>query len=159
MSSEELLRSVWWICRIAAALFLAWLLLHGHAAAAPAAGKDARLTSAPAPTAAPASDSGDAKAQAEAREVYESTCVSCHGPRGAGDGLAAMGLPAKPASFTDAKWQASTSDEQIERAIVGGGAAIGKSPLMPANPALAAKPQVVAALRTMIRGFAGSASR
>jgi cytochrome c553 len=156
MSSEDLLRSVSWLFRIAAALFLAWLLLHGHAAAAP---PDPKGASAPAPAAGGAADAAEAKAQGEAREVYASTCVSCHGQRGAGDGLAAMGLPAKPASFADAAWQAQTSDRQIERVIVGGGAAIGKSPLMPANPGLASKPQVVAALRTMIRGFAGSAPR
>ena len=138
MTSEQLLRYFSWICRIAAALFLAALLLSGRASAAAEA--------APGQASPPA-------AQAEARELYTSTCVSCHGPDGGGDGLAATGLPAKPASFTDPAWQGRTSDQQIERAIVSGGAAVGKSPLMPANPNLATKPQVVAALRTMIRGF------
>ena len=138
MSSDELLRYFSWICRIAAALFLAALLLSGRASAAPAE----------APAAAPPA------ADAEARELYASTCVSCHGPGGRGDGLAAAGLPARPASFSDPAWQKRISDQEIERAIVGGGAAVGKSPLMPPNPALAAKPQVVVALRTMIRGFA-----
>jgi len=108
------------------------------------AGGQAPASAAAAPSAA---------AQAEARELYASTCVSCHGPAGAGDGLAAAGLPAKPASFAAPPWQKATSDAQIERAIVGGGAAVGKSPLMPASPNLASKPEVVAALRTMIRGF------
>lgn len=140
MSSDELLRYFSWICRIAAALFLAALLLSGRASAAEPG------------TAAPAGQA-DAAAEAAAKEMYASTCVSCHGPGGRGDGLAAAGLPAKPASFSDPAWQKRISDQEIERAIVGGGAAVGKSPLMPANPALAQKPQVVTALRTMIRGF------
>ena len=97
-------------------------------------------------------------AQTEAREIYASTCSSCHGPAGAGDGLGAAGLPVKPASFADAKWQSGLSDAEIERAIVGGGAAVGKSPLMPASPNLSSKPAVVAALRGMIRGFAAKAA-
>jgi mono/diheme cytochrome c family protein len=139
VSSDELLRYFSWICRIAAALFLAALLLSGRASAAE-------------PSVA-AAGRPDAAADAAAREMYASTCVSCHGPGGRGDGLAAAGLPAKPASFSDPAWQKRVSDQEIERAIVGGGAAVGKSPLMPPNPALAQKPQVVAALRTMIRGF------
>ena len=139
MTSGELLRYLSWIARIAAALLLASLLLSGRVGAAEpeAAGKPV----------APA-------AQAAAREIYASSCVSCHGATGSGDGLGAAGLPAKPANFSDAAWQARTSDQEIERAIVGGGAAVGKSPLMPANPNLATKPEVVAALRAMIRGFA-----
>lgn len=140
MSSDELLRYFSWICRIAAALFLAALLLSGRASAAE-------------PGAAVPAGQPDAAAEAAAKETYASTCVSCHGPGGRGDGLAAAGLPAKPASFSDPAWQKRISDQEIERAIVGGGAAVGKSPLMPPNPALAQKPQVVAALRTMIRSF------
>jgi mono/diheme cytochrome c family protein len=146
VTSDELLRYFSWICRIAAALFLAALLLSGRASAA---GRDTVVAVAePVPA-----------AQAEAREIYASSCVSCHGASGTGDGLAAAGLPAKPANFSDASWQSRTSDQQIERAIVGGGAAVGKSPLMPANPNLAAKPQVVAALQKVIRGFASESRR
>lgn len=141
MTSGELLRYLSWICRIAAALLLASLLLSGRVGAA-----------APDTAVAPV-------AQTAAREIYASSCVSCHGATGSGDGLASAGLPAKPANFADAAWQARTSDQEIERAIVGGGAAVGKSPLMPANPNLAAKPEVVAALRVMIRGFANAATR
>lgn len=139
MTSEELLRSFSWICRIAAALFLAWLLLSRVASAEPTPGTGVVPTEAD---------------RAEAREVYESSCVTCHGPDGAGDGLGASGLPTKPANFTDAAWQKTVSDDEIARAIVGGGAVVRRSPLMPANPALASKPGVVAALREMVRGFA-----
>ena len=139
MTSEELLRSFAWICRIAAALFLAWLLLSRVASA------ETIPTAGTVPTAAD---------QAEAREVYQSSCITCHGPSGDGDGLGAAGLPTKPANFTDAAWQKTIGDDEIARAIVGGGAVVRKSPLMPANPGLASKPGVVAALREMIRGFA-----
>ena len=91
---------------------------------------------------------------ADVEPIVRGECVSCHGAKVSGDGLASAGLPAKPANFSDPAWQARTSDQEIERAIVGGGAAGGKSPLMPGNPNLAAKPEVVAALRGMIRGFA-----
>ena len=139
MTSDELLRSFSWICRIAAALFLAWLLLSRVASA------ETIPTAGTVPTAAD---------QAEAREVYQSSCITCHGPNGDGDGLGAAGLPTKPANFTDAAWQKGIGDDVIARAIVGGGAMVRKSPLMPANPGLASKPGVVAALREMIRGFA-----
>lgn len=139
MTSDELLRSFSWICRIAAALFLAWLLLSRVASA------ETIPTAGTVPTAAD---------RAEAQEVYQSTCITCHGPNGAGDGLGAAGLPTRPANFTDAAWQKSIGDDEIARAIVGGGAMVRKSPLMPANPGLASKPGVVAALREMIRGFA-----
>jgi mono/diheme cytochrome c family protein len=143
VTSEQLLRSLSWLFRIAAALFLTWLLLSRIASAE---------TVTP-PVAVPT-----AADQAEAREVYQSTCVTCHGPSGAGDGLGASGLPTKPANFTDAAWQKSVSDDEIARAIVGGGAVVRRSPLMPANPALASKPGVVAALREMVRGFAKTKS-
>lgn len=143
MRSDELLRSFSWICRIAAALFLAWLLVSRVASA------QTIPTASTVPTAAD---------QAEAREVYQSSCITCHGPNGDGDGLGAAGLPTKPANFTDTAWQKGVGDDEIARAIVGGGAVVRKSPLMPANPALASKPGVVAALRDMIRGFAKAKS-
>ncbi|MEW6268007.1 MAG: cytochrome c [Thermodesulfobacteriota bacterium] len=129
---------------VVAVAALAWLATHAAADAPRPEASEAPAT---------------AGAQAEARELWASTCVSCHGPSGAGDGLAAVGLPAKPASFTDAAWQKRISDAEIERAIVGGGAAVGKSPLMPANPALASKPEVVAALLGLIRSFGAAAAR
>jgi mono/diheme cytochrome c family protein len=140
----------------AQAIVLAGLLGLPAAAAPPAsgAGYGAGTVAPPAAGSGPPADGaireGD---RLQARELYTSTCVSCHGPEGRGNGLAAVGLPAKPASFSDPAWQRATSDEQIARAIVGGGAAVGKSPLMPPNPQLADKPGIVAALRAMIRAF------
>jgi mono/diheme cytochrome c family protein len=89
----------------------------------------------------------------EAGEIFTSRCALCHGTSGKGDGAAAAGLNPKPRDYSDAKWQASVTDEEIEKIIVAGGTAVGKSAMMPANPDLASKPDVVKALRASIRKF------
>jgi len=94
-----------------------------------------------------------AAAQEEAKSIFEMRCATCHGATGLGDGAAAVAMNPKPRSFADAEWQKSVTDEQIEQIIVGGGPATGKSPLMPPNPDLAAKADVIKALRVMVRSF------
>lgn len=89
----------------------------------------------------------------EAKEAYASRCVACHGADGRGTGAAAAALNPKPRNYADAAWQKSVTDEQLKKAIVGGGAAVGKSAMMPANPDLESKPEVVAGLVSIIRGF------
>jgi mono/diheme cytochrome c family protein len=122
------------------------------AAAAPAAAPAAPPPPPPPPpAAAPAAAVVDAKAEAE--QIFTQRCVSCHGASGKGDGVAAAALNPKPRDYSDAKWQAETTDDMIAKAIREGGAAIGKSPLMPPNPDLVAKPEVVAALVAKIRSF------
>ncbi len=59
----------------------------------------------------------------------------------------------QPRNYADADWQKTVTDEEIEKAIVYGGTAVGKSAQMVANPDLQAKPAVVAALREMVRSF------
>lgn len=80
-------------------------------------------------------------------------CVACHGTVGAGDGLAAKAMKPKPRNFTDKAWQKSVTDKHIEKVILEGGMAVGKSPLMPANPGFANSPQrlkdIVAYLRSL----------
>ena len=90
----------------------------------------------------------------EAAEIYTTRCALCHGASGKGDGAAATGLNPKPRDYSDPAWQTSVTDEEIEKIIVGGGTAVGKSAMMPANPDLASKPDVVKALRASIRKFA-----
>lgn len=92
-------------------------------------------------------------AKQEAQSIFELRCTPCHGPKGAGDGPGSAGLTPKPRNFTDAEWQKSVNDNHIETIIKFGGAAVGKSPAMPSNPDLMAKPDVVSALREVIRGF------
>lgn len=90
---------------------------------------------------------------AAAREVFESRCSACHGTSGRGDGPGAAALTPKPRNYTDASWQASVTDEQIRKTILLGGAAVGKSPIMPASPDLESKPEVVDGLVRVVRGF------
>lgn len=91
--------------------------------------------------------------EAKAAELFQSLCSTCHGSSGLGDGPGAAAINPKPRSFADAAWQASVSDEHIGKVIVFGGAAVGKSPFMPAQPDLKSQPEVLAALTKIVRGF------
>lgn len=81
----------------------------------------------------------------------------CHGTAGKGDGPSAATLNPKPRDLTNKEWQKSVSDAQIHAVIVQGGGATGKSQLMPPNPDLADKPQVVDELVKIVRGWGGGA--
>jgi mono/diheme cytochrome c family protein len=94
----------------------------------------------------------------EAGEIFTARCALCHGASGKGDGAAAAGLNPKPRDYSDPTWQASVTDGEIEKIIVGGGTGVGKSAMMPANPDLASKPDVVKALRASIRRFGSKKS-
>lgn len=85
--------------------------------------------------------------------LFKSRCVVCHGDGGKGDGPGAAALTPKPRAFGDAEWQASVGDDAIAKTIVGGGAAVGKSPTMPPNADLKDKPEVVAGLVKIVRNF------
>jgi mono/diheme cytochrome c family protein len=106
-----------------------------------------------APAAAPAAGAVPAAAREEAKQVFATRCTTCHGPNGAGDGPASAGLTPPPRNLMDPQWQASVSDAHIEQIIRYGGAAVGRSPAMPANPDLAARPDVVAALLDHVRSL------
>jgi mono/diheme cytochrome c family protein len=118
----------------------------------PGATRPAGTPAAPAAAASPAVPAADATA--EATRLFSERCTTCHGPEGAGDGPASAGLTPPPRNFRDPTWQQSVSDQHIEQIIQYGGAAVGKSPAMPANPDLMSKPDVVAALRAHIRELA-----
>lgn len=94
-----------------------------------------------------------AQAREKAEQIFASRCTPCHGANGMGNGPASSGLTPPPRNFHDKAWQASVSDDHIEKIIQYGGGAVGKSPAMPANPDLTSKPQVVAALMELIRRF------
>lgn len=72
---------------------------------------------------------GDAKA---GKAKYDTLCVGCHGAAGKGDGAAAAGLNPKPQDHTNGKYMNALTDKYLFDFIKGGGAAIKKSPLMPA---------------------------
>jgi hypothetical protein len=108
---------------------------------------------APADPATPAATLSPA-AVAEAQAKWTNLCTTCHGVSGKGDGIAGMALQPRPRDLTLASWQASVTDEHIEKVILGGGQAVGLSPLMPANPDLTSKPEVIKALRAHVRSLA-----
>ena len=72
---------------------------------------------------------GDAVAGAASYQLY---CTTCHGAEGKGDGPASAALDPKPADHSDPVRMGALSDEEIFRTISGGGASVGKSPLMTA---------------------------
>lgn len=91
----------------------------------------------------------------EARVLYASRCATCHGTRGAGDGSVGAGLVPRPRNLQDAAWQASVTDEYLDRIISEGGLAVGRSALMPPSPDLRGRP-ALAALRAHVRSFAAA---
>jgi mono/diheme cytochrome c family protein len=99
---------------------------------------------APAPPATP---------ETEARQIWETGCVTCHGATGRGDGSLAARLTPPPRDHSDPAWQDSVTDAQIADVIVRGGPALGLSASMPPRADLADKPEVLAALVAKIRGF------
>ena len=109
------------------------------------------------PTATPAAENLPPAAVKEADTIYQTRCIGCHGPGGKGDGPIGMALNPRPRDLSDEAWQKSVADEHIEKIILGGGPAVGKSPMMPANSDLNAKPDVLKALRAMVRNFGASA--
>ncbi len=104
------------------------------------------------PAAAPAKLQMDATEQATL--IFSTRCMTCHGPEGRGDGPASAALAPPPRNFSSKEWQASVSDDHIEKIIQYGGVAVGRAATMPPNPDLMSKPEVVTALRVHIRSLA-----
>jgi len=90
----------------------------------------------------------------ESRDTFTSRCANCHGATGWGDGAGAANMTPKPRNYTDSAWQKTVTDEQLKKIIVEGGFATGKSALMPPNPDLQDKPDVVEGLVGIVRSFA-----
>jgi mono/diheme cytochrome c family protein len=93
------------------------------------------------------------QAAQEAQATFKTVCTVCHGESGTGNGIGAANLDPKPRNYTDAAWQKTVTDGQIKQIIVYGGAAVGKSAAMPANPQLTQKPEVVDELVKIVRAF------
>jgi mono/diheme cytochrome c family protein len=104
------------------------------------------------------SQGGPARVQPAADDpavIFRNQCAMCHGNTGKGDGVSASALSVKPRDYTDAKWQASITDDEIKKIILLGGKAIGKAEAMPPNPTFENKPVLVDGLVKIIRGFGG----
>jgi caa(3)-type oxidase subunit IV len=70
-------------------------------------------------------------AEFDAQAAFEATCGPCHGMEGAGDGPTAASLDPHPANFTDPTFWETRDREHVINVIQNGGAAVGRSPLMP----------------------------
>ncbi|MGB0953791.1 MAG: c-type cytochrome [Planctomycetota bacterium] len=88
-----------------------------------------------------------------ARTMYDTYCFTCHGTGGKGDGPAGAALPDKPADFSSADWQATVTDEHIQTVIAKGGAAAGKSALMPPAPGVDGNQELLDGLTAIVRSF------
>ena len=108
----------------------------------------------PAPPIAGPSTQPAAMAPAEeARQIEQNRCANCHGTSGRGDGPSAATLNPKPRDFTSKDWQKSVTDAQLKTVIIKGGGGAGKSVLMPSNPDLEARPEVVTGLVQILRSY------
>ncbi len=107
----------------------------------------------PPPDAATVNALNAAEVPESSRTVFANVCSTCHGPKGAGDGIAAAAMNPKPRDFSDKDWQRSVTDEALKKIILEGGPAVGKSPLMPPNPTLAEDAKTLDGLVKLIRAF------
>jgi mono/diheme cytochrome c family protein len=89
---------------------------------------------------------------AATRDTFKTRCAPCHGEAGRGDGPAVVKLPTKPPDFADAAWQKAVGDDELRKAILLGGAAIGKGSAMPAAHDLEGRPELDA-LVVLVRSF------
>jgi mono/diheme cytochrome c family protein len=89
----------------------------------------------------------------QAQQLFTTVCAVCHGADGTGKAPAAAALEPKPRDYTDPAWQASVTDEQLRETILKGGQGVGKSSLMPGQPALKDHPEVLDELVQIIRSF------
>jgi mono/diheme cytochrome c family protein len=96
---------------------------------------------------------GDHAQPTQGEIMFFQVCAQCHGLDGSGRGPVSDTLNPKPRNYTDAKWQASVTDEEIKKTILLGGAGVGKSAMMPPNPKLKDNPAVLDELVQIIRGF------
>lgn len=106
-----------------------------------------------APAGSAAGGAPTAEARAQAAEIWDSRCAACHGGDGRGDGPGAEALRPRPVNFRRTNWQKAVTDDQIAKAIVEGGGAVGLSNQMPANPDLEDDSAVVKALVARVREF------
>jgi mono/diheme cytochrome c family protein len=125
----------------------------------PEGAKMPALATPPVATPAPVAPAGGstetalAEVPESSRKVFASVCSTCHGPKGGGDGMVAAALTPKPRNFGDKTWQRNTTDEAIKKVILEGGAAVGKSAVMPPNPSLASDAETLNGLVKLIRVY------
>ncbi|MFQ5514660.1 MAG: c-type cytochrome [Myxococcota bacterium] len=67
---------------------------------------------------------------AKGKQVYDTYCATCHGPKGDGQGPVGKGLNPPPRDFTKADFKYGGTDQDLFDVISNGAAAKGGSPLM-----------------------------
>lgn len=70
------------------------------------------------------------------KQLYQMRCAPCHGPDGKANTPTAQALNPKPRDHTDGSYMNKLSNEHLYQVIKRGGAAVGKSPIMPPQPDL-----------------------
>jgi mono/diheme cytochrome c family protein len=100
----------------------------------------------------------DPEVQAEARRLWQDRCANCHGPTGNADGPQARHLLVAPRRLSDPGWRATVTDDHLRTVILEGGAAVGLSPVMAANPDLRSRPEVLDALVEHLRSLPAASS-
>ena len=86
----------------------------------------------------------------DAKQLYEKSCNSCHGPSGKGDGPASKMLKPPAADFATAL--KGKADADIAKVIKEGGKAAGKSAMMPAFGAKLTDDQIKGVV-DLVKGF------
>ncbi|MHB9879212.1 PQQ-dependent sugar dehydrogenase [Pacificimonas sp. ICDLI1SI03] len=89
-----------------------------------AAAEEARVAENAAPATAPLSP-------AQVNSLWGTNCARCHGAEGRGDGPDSQELGAYVPDFTDPNYHKWRSDEALKQVLIGGGSAVGQSPMMP----------------------------
>jgi len=100
----------------------------------------------------PATPSSTTTATLDAgRALFTIRCQMCHGKAGDADTPMGKAMKPAPARFSDGVWQRTTTDDDIRQIITLGGAALKKSPAMPAAKNL--KPEELDALVAFVRSL------
>ncbi len=67
---------------------------------------------------------------ADGKAIYQKLCSSCHGASGHGDGVVAASLNPKPSNLVEI--MSAKGGDYVKKVATKGGAAVGKSAMMPA---------------------------
>lgn len=84
-----------------------------------------------APPAAASKEEASGGNPIKGKNIFANSCSGCHGSGGKGDGAAAAALNPKPKDLTDKTYLSKLNDDYLYKVIAKGGAAVGKSALMP----------------------------
>jgi mono/diheme cytochrome c family protein len=89
---------------------------------------------------------------AAGKTLYIQRCAQCHGEDGKANTTIAKALQPSPRDHSDGNYMNKLDDEHLKKVILGGGPAVGKSPIMPPQSDL--KDDQVANLIAYLRSLA-----